>query len=93
VSRSPGVDWLRSITKLPLLLKGILDPDDALLAVEHGAAGVIVSNHGGRNLDTLAIGGADGVARAIAILREELGTAMALLGRATIADVDRSVIW
>jgi len=140
------VDWLRSRTKLPLLLKGILDPDDAKLALEHGAAGVVVSNHGGRNLDTvpasidalpaiadavagrcallvdggirrgtdvvkslalgasavmigrpyayaLAIAGSEGVARAIAILREELETSMALLGRASIAEIDRSVIW
>src|SRR5439155_17927944 len=35
-----------------VLLKGILAPEDALLALEHGAAGIIVSNHGGRNLDT-----------------------------------------
>jgi 4-hydroxymandelate oxidase len=47
------IAWLRSITRLPLLLKGITDPQDALLAIEHGAAGVIVSNHGGRTLDTL----------------------------------------
>ena len=46
------VEWLRSITRLPLLVKGILRGDDAALAVEHGAAGVIVSNHGGRQLDT-----------------------------------------
>jgi 4-hydroxymandelate oxidase len=46
------VAWLRSVTRLPLVLKGILDPDDADLAVESGAAAVIVSNHGGRNLDT-----------------------------------------
>ncbi|HET7601275.1 MAG TPA: alpha-hydroxy acid oxidase [Gemmatimonadales bacterium] len=46
------VDWLRSLTSLPLLLKGILRGDDAAIAVEHGAAGVIVSNHGGRQLDT-----------------------------------------
>jgi lactate 2-monooxygenase len=38
-------------TRLPVLLKGLLDPDDARKAVEHGAAGVIVSNHGGRQLD------------------------------------------
>lgn len=140
------VDWLRSQTKLPILLKGILDPDDAKLALEHGAAGVIVSNHGARDLDTvaatiqalpaiadavgghcpllldggirrgtdviksiafgasavmvgrpyafaLAIEGADGVGRAIAILRQELETAMALLGCASIAGIDRSVIW
>lgn len=47
------VAWLRSITRLPVLLKGITHPADALLALEHGAAGVIVSNHGGRTLDTL----------------------------------------
>jgi isopentenyl diphosphate isomerase/L-lactate dehydrogenase-like FMN-dependent dehydrogenase len=46
-----AVDWLRSITKLPVLIKGIMSPLDARLAVEHGAAGVIVSNHGGRQLD------------------------------------------
>ncbi len=44
--------WLQSITSLPILVKGIVRGDDALLAVEHGAAGVIVSNHGGRQLDT-----------------------------------------
>ena len=47
------VAWLRSITRLPVLLKGITHPLDARLALEHGAAGVIVSNHGGRTLDTL----------------------------------------
>jgi 4-hydroxymandelate oxidase len=47
------IAWLRSITRLPVLLKGITHPRDARLAIEHGAAGVIVSNHGGRTLDTL----------------------------------------
>jgi isopentenyl diphosphate isomerase/L-lactate dehydrogenase-like FMN-dependent dehydrogenase len=42
---------IRSWTSRPLVLKGILHPDDARLAVEHGAAGVVVSNHGGRQLD------------------------------------------
>lgn len=46
------VDWLRSITNLPILLKGILTAEDALLAVAHRAAGIVVSNHGGRQLDT-----------------------------------------
>ncbi|WP_327032755.1 alpha-hydroxy acid oxidase [Micromonospora ureilytica] len=45
------IAWLRGVTGLPILLKGILHPADARLAVEHGAAGVIVSNHGGRQLD------------------------------------------
>ncbi|QBD79118.1 alpha-hydroxy-acid oxidizing protein [Ktedonosporobacter rubrisoli] len=45
------VDWLRATTKLPILLKGILTAEDALLAIEHKVAGIIVSNHGGRQLD------------------------------------------
>jgi 4-hydroxymandelate oxidase len=45
------VAWLQSITKLPLLLKGVVTPEDARLAVEAGVAGIIVSNHGGRQLD------------------------------------------
>jgi len=45
------VEWLRGITRLPLLLKGIVRPDDAGRAVQAGVAGVIVSNHGGRQLD------------------------------------------
>jgi isopentenyl diphosphate isomerase/L-lactate dehydrogenase-like FMN-dependent dehydrogenase len=48
------LEWLRSTSPLPLLLKGILTSEDALLAVEHGADGVIVSNHGGRQLDGVA---------------------------------------
>ena len=45
------VDWLHSLTSLPILLKGILTAEDALLALEHGIAGIVVSNHGGRQLD------------------------------------------
>ncbi|WP_313351592.1 alpha-hydroxy acid oxidase, partial [Paracoccus sp. (in: a-proteobacteria)] len=45
--------WLKAQTRLPVLLKGIMSPDDAERAVEVGADGVIVSNHGGRALDTL----------------------------------------
>ncbi|MEV6342804.1 alpha-hydroxy acid oxidase [Actinoplanes sp. NPDC051851] len=45
------IDRLRGVTGLPILIKGVLHPADARLAVEHGAAGVIVSNHGGRQLD------------------------------------------
>ena len=47
------IEWLRSVTKLPLLLKGVLNADDAAHGVALGASGIIVSNHGGRNLDTL----------------------------------------
>jgi isopentenyl diphosphate isomerase/L-lactate dehydrogenase-like FMN-dependent dehydrogenase len=45
------VDWLRQIWRGPLLLKGVLHPHEARLALEHGVDGVIVSNHGGRQLD------------------------------------------
>ena len=45
------LEWLRSITALPIVVKGILRADDAAHAVDHGAAAVIVSNHGGRQLD------------------------------------------
>ena len=43
--------WLRGLTQLPIVLKGILHPDDARLAVEHGVDGIVVSNHGGRQVD------------------------------------------
>jgi 4-hydroxymandelate oxidase len=46
------LEWLCSRTKLPVLIKGVVRPDDAVRAAEHGARGVIVSNHGGRQLDT-----------------------------------------
>ncbi len=45
------LERLRQATRLPILLKGVLHPDDARKAVDHGASGVIVSNHGGRQLD------------------------------------------
>jgi 4-hydroxymandelate oxidase len=140
------VDWLRSVARIPLLLKGVLSPLDAQRAVGAGVDGLIVSNHGGRNLDTvpatldalpavaeavegripllldggvrrgtdvlkalalgaravligrpylwaLAVRGADGVSDVVRILRTELEMAMALSGRATVKDIDRSVLW
>jgi isopentenyl diphosphate isomerase/L-lactate dehydrogenase-like FMN-dependent dehydrogenase len=56
------LDWLRSLSTLPLILKGILTAEDARLAVEHGVEGIVVSNHGGRQLD--------GVSAAIEVLPE-----------------------
>jgi 4-hydroxymandelate oxidase len=47
------IEWLRTQTKLPLILKGIGHPDDAETAISCGVDGIIVSNHGGRTLDTL----------------------------------------
>lgn len=46
------IAWLRSITRLPVVLKGILTAEDAALAVEHHVDGIVVSNHGGRQLDS-----------------------------------------
>lgn len=46
------VAWLRKSTKLPIILKGIMTAQDAVLAMEHGIDGIVLSNHGGRNLDT-----------------------------------------
>ena len=48
-----ALDWLRSITRLPIVVKGILTAEDALLAVQHGVVGIVVSNHGGRQLDSV----------------------------------------
>ena len=153
MSVSPGdnpctwddIAWIRATVKVPVVLKGILHPDDAELAIKAGAAAIVVSNHGGRNLDTavstidalpgiadrvakripilldggirrgtdilkaialgadgvaigrpyvhgLAVNGADGVAAVIAILRRELEMAMALMGRASLAALDRAAI-
>ena len=46
-----AINWLRALTRLPILVKGIVRPDDAARAVYEGAAGVVISNHGGRQLD------------------------------------------
>ena len=48
------IEWLRALVSVPLVLKGIMHPDDALAAAGLGCDGVIVSNHGGRSLDTLS---------------------------------------
>jgi 4-hydroxymandelate oxidase len=47
------LEWIRSAAGVPVLLKGVLNPEDAARAVNSGVDGVIVSNHGGRNLDAL----------------------------------------
>ncbi|HEY9676447.1 MAG TPA: alpha-hydroxy acid oxidase [Drouetiella sp.] len=46
------LEWFKSITKLPVVVKGILRGDDANRAIEYGAGAIVVSNHGGRQLDT-----------------------------------------
>lgn len=75
----PGLSWkdierFASDSPLPVILKGILSPEDALLAAEHGARGVVVSNHGGRQLDTV-LSGAD----ALPAIAEAAGDRLELL--------------
>ncbi|PVI02309.1 hypothetical protein DM02DRAFT_641315 [Periconia macrospinosa] len=46
------IRWLRKATKLPIVAKGVMTAEDAVLAVKYGLDGIVISNHGGRNLDT-----------------------------------------
>ena len=140
-----ALDKLRKLTHLPFLVKGILTPEDAQHALDHGVEGIIVSNHGGRQLDqaqasldalpeivetvgskvevyldggirrgsdvlialamgaravglgrpvlwALAAGGEAGVARLLSLLKEDLAITMALTGRRTLAEVDRTLL-
>jgi 4-hydroxymandelate oxidase len=96
--------WLRSITPLPVWVKGILRGDDAKRAVDYGVAGIIVSNHGGRQLDT-AVTGIDALPEVVAAVGTHIdvlvdggirrGTdivkALALGARAIL--VGRPVLW
>ncbi len=140
------VDRLRDLFPGKLLIKGIMRPDDAAEAIEHGVDGIVVSNHGGRNMDsappTIAVlpgiveavggrmtilidsgvrrgsdivkclalgadavlagratlygtaaGGADGAARALAILKDEMKRTMAYIGTQRVSDIDHDVVW
>jgi len=80
------VDWLCPTTRLPVLLKGIVHPDDAREAVQHGVAGIIVSNHGGRQLD-----GAPAPAEALPGIAAAVVRALTLGARAVA--VGRPVLW
>jgi 4-hydroxymandelate oxidase len=64
------LEWLQSLSPLPLVVKGILRGDDALRAVEHGAKAVIVSNHGGRQLDG-AIASIDALSKVVATVGDK----------------------
>ena len=139
------VEWFKSAWGGPVLLKGILSVEDAKLAAAHGVDGVIVSNHGGRQLEGavsavhalpaiadavgdrlevvldggirrgadvvraralgaracmigrawlygLASAGQAGVERALEILRDEIDITLTLLGRPTLAEVDRDAL-
>ncbi|HXW58568.1 MAG TPA: lactate 2-monooxygenase [Solirubrobacteraceae bacterium] len=65
------LDWLRDQTSLPIVLKGVLHPDDARRALDAGVEGVIVSNHGGRQVDG-AIGALDALAPVCEAVGEQL---------------------
>lgn len=69
------VSFLREHTKLPIILKGILHPDDAKLALENGVDGIIVSNHGGRQVDG-AIGALDALPAIVDAVRGEIPVLM-----------------
>ncbi|CAN5302571.1 alpha-hydroxy acid oxidase [soil metagenome] len=106
---SPGVTWrdleeLCATTGLPVVVKGVLTAEDALLACDHGAAAVVVSNHGGRQLDGVAPTAdvleevADAVAGRIEVLVDggirrgtDVMRALALGARAVL--VGRPALW
>ncbi|MDP9467873.1 MAG: alpha-hydroxy-acid oxidizing protein [Chloroflexota bacterium] len=97
------LEWLAGFG-LPVIVKGILHPDDARLAIDHGAAGIVVSNHGGRQLDA-AIASLDAlpavveaVAGRVPVLldggvRRGTDVLMALALGATAVGIGRPVIW
>ncbi len=64
------VEWLQSLSPLPVAVKGVLRGDDAIRAVEHGARAVIVSNHGGRQLDG-AIASIDALSEVVAAIGDK----------------------
>jgi lactate 2-monooxygenase len=75
----PSLTWdelasIRALTALPILLKGVLHPDDARTAVEHGVDGIVVSNHGGRQVD-----GAIAAVRALPAVVEAVGDRLPVL--------------
>jgi 4-hydroxymandelate oxidase len=98
------VEWLRTITRLTILLKGVVRPADARIALECGVDGLIVSNHGGRQLDTIpatiellpdivdAVGGAVPVLVDGGI-RRGTDVVKALALGATAVAIGRPVLW
>ena len=98
------IAWLRTITRVPIVVKGVVRADDARAAAEAGAAGVVVSNHGGRQLDTApatievlpsiadAIGGAAEVYVDGGVRRgTDIVKALALGARAVL--IGRPILW
>jgi isopentenyl diphosphate isomerase/L-lactate dehydrogenase-like FMN-dependent dehydrogenase len=82
------LEWLRGQTKLPLLVKGVLTAEDAELALQHGIDGVVVSNHGGRQVD-----GAVAALDALVEVRDALPEAVVLMdgGIRSAADVLKAI--
>jgi len=82
------LDWLRQQTSLPILVKGVLTAEDAQLALQHGVDGIIVSNHGGRQVD-----GSVSALDALVEVRDALPEAVVLMdgGIRTAADVIKAV--
>jgi L-lactate dehydrogenase (cytochrome) len=70
----PDLEWIRDVWKGPIIIKGILDPEDARDAVRFGAQGIVVSNHGGRQLD-----GALSTMRALPAIADAVGGTATLL--------------
>jgi L-lactate dehydrogenase (cytochrome) len=68
------LEWIRDVWKGPIIIKGILDPEDARDAVRFGAEGIVVSNHGGRQLD-----GALSTTRALPVIADAVGDKVTLL--------------
>lgn len=109
IEMSPLVSWehvdmVRELSGLPVLLKGVLHPADARIAVARGVAGLIVSNHGGRQLDAVpaAIEALPGVAEAVAGripllldggVRRGSDVVVALALGASAVGVGRPVVW
>lgn len=99
----PDLEWLAGFG-LPVIVKGILHPDDARLAIEHGAAGIDVSNHGGRQLDS-AIASLDALPAIVEAVdgrvpvlldggvRRGTDVLMALAIGANAVGIGRPVIW